>query len=429
MSKLIIQGGVSLEGHVDLAGAKNAALPILVASLLTEEKCILHNVPDIADVRIMLEIMTALGAGVAWHGDTLHVDGSSLSRWEVPRELGSKIRYSLLLLGLLLARFGRAKVPAPGGCRLGERKFDLHLMGFERMGAQITLEDGFICAETRGLHGAALDLYFPTKSGTDNIILAACRARGSTIIRNPCRYPETADLAEFLRKMGAQIEGAGSEVIRIEGVSTLRGASHDIMSDRIEAATFMVAAAATNGRVTMPGAVGRHLVLTMEALRQAGVRFQEVGNSVLISAEGGLRPVDVTGGPDPMINTDILPLLTVVAILAEGESRFTDLSFEDRYRYGVELVKMGADFRIEGADFRFPGGQPGQRAVVRGPRKLQGAPVRALDLRGGAALVLAGLAAEGTTVISNVAEIDRGYVNLEGKLARLGARIQRQNCP
>lgn len=425
MSKLTIEGGLPLHGHVTPGGAKNATLPILVASLLAEQPTVLHHVPDIEDVRILIEIMKALGAEVAWQGEELHVDARRLSRWEVPPELGARIRYSLLLLGALLARFGKASVPAPGGCSLGERKFDLHIKGLEAMGARIRYEDNLIVAEADRLRGAEIDLYFPTKSGTDNIMIAASRAEGTTVIRNACRYPETADLGHFLNALGGRIEGAGDEITTVHGVSRLGGATYGVMLDRIEAATFMVASAITRGAVTLPQRACIGLEVTMDSMREAGVVFTETGGNVRTEAPGPFKPIHVIAGPDPFINTDIVPLITVLANFADGASTFRDISFEDRWRYTAELAKMGATMSVEPADFTFPGGQPGQQAVVRGPRPLHGAEVASLDLRGGVAVVLAGLTATGRTVVTNIRQIDRGYQHIERKLKTLGARIER----
>ncbi|SDE99532.1 UDP-N-acetylglucosamine 1-carboxyvinyltransferase [Sporolituus thermophilus] len=416
MDKLIISGGKRLCGTVKVSGAKNAVLPIIAAALLGTSPSRLMETPKLDDVRTISEVIECLGAKVRWEDtDTLVVDSTDITSCEAPYELVRKMRASFLVMGPLLARTGCAKISLPGGCAIGTRPIDLHLKGFEALGAEIVLGHGYVEAKApRGLHGARIYLDFPSVGATENILMAAALAKGTTVLENPAEEPEVVDLANFLNAMGAKIRGAGTNVIKVEGVNELRGATHTVIPDRIEAGTYMVGAAITNGDVYIENALTDHLKPVVAKLKEAGVRIEEDINGVRVQGTGFLRTVDIKTLPYPGFPTDMQAQFMALMTVAHGTSIITETVFENRFMHVDELKRMGANIKIEG-----------RSAVVEGVPRLQGCPVKATDLRAGAALVLAGLAAEGRTEISCVHHIDRGYDNLVGKLKSLGADIER----
>ncbi|EAX47452.1 UDP-N-acetylglucosamine 1-carboxyvinyltransferase [Thermosinus carboxydivorans Nor1] len=416
MDKLIISGGKRLCGTVKVSGAKNAVLPIIAAALLGTSPSRLMETPRLDDVRTISEVIECLGAKVRWEDtDTLVVDSSDITGCEAPYELVRKMRASFLVMGPLLARTGFAKISLPGGCAIGTRPIDLHLKGFEALGAEIVLGHGYVEAKApRGLHGARIYLDFPSVGATENILMAAALAKGTTVLENPAEEPEVVDLANFLNAMGAKIRGAGTNVIKVEGVNELRGATHTVIPDRIEAGTYMVGAAITNGDVYIENALTEHLKPVVAKLKEAGVRIEEDINGVRVQGTGFLRTVDIKTLPYPGFPTDMQAQFMALMTVAHGTSIITETVFENRFMHVDELKRMGANIKIEG-----------RSAVVEGVPRLQGCPVKATDLRAGAALVLAGLAAEGQTEISCIHHIDRGYDNLVGKLKSLGADIER----
>jgi UDP-N-acetylglucosamine 1-carboxyvinyltransferase len=416
MDKIVIQGGQRLQGEVQVSGAKNAALPILAATLLAPGTHTLRNVPNLVDIRTIKKLLGRLSSSFE-NGP----EGSLLVRtaeddgFEAPYELVKTMRASVLVLGPLLAKRGRARVSLPGGCAIGARPINIHLKGLARLGAKIDLSHGYVEAAAKRLRGTALYLDFPTVTGTENLMMAAALAKGTTRIKNAAREPEVVDLADYLNGMGAKIEGAGTDVITIEGVENLTPCEHEVIPDRIEAGTYMIAAAVTKGDVLLRGCRLDHLEALVGKLREAGVEVspQEDGG-VRVAAGDTLRSSDIKTLPYPGFPTDMQAQMMVLMCLASGLSVITERIFENRFMHVGELRRMGADIRIEG-----------HSAIVRGTGRLLGAPVMATDLRASACLILAGLAAENTTEVSRVYHLDRGYEAMEKKLARLGARVQR----
>jgi UDP-N-acetylglucosamine 1-carboxyvinyltransferase len=416
MDKFLIKGGTPLHGEVMIGGAKNAVLPIMAATLLTTEPCIIRRVPNLSDVRFMGEILTSLGATVQFEGDELRVQAAKIKSVG-DRELIRKMRGSICILGPLLGRTGKALVSMPGGCVIGVRPIDLHLKGLKALGAKIRIDSGYVNATVRKLRGTELFLggrSGPTVLGTANVMMAAVLAEGVTMIESAACEPEVIDLGNFLNAMGAKVCGAGSPTITITGVKSLHGAEHEVIPDRIETATFAVAAAATNGEVTIRGARPDHLHAVLDKLREAGVKVERSGPALKISRGGRLQTVDITTLPYSGFPTDVQAQMMVLMALTPGISIITERIFESRFMHVSELARLGADIAIEGPS-----------AIVKGGRPLSGAPVMASDLRASAALVIAGLAARGTTEVSRVYHIDRGYDNIDGKLRKLGARIER----
>ena len=402
-----------MRGAVQVAGAKNSALKLMAASLLAEGSFTIRNVPAIADIAIMSSVLTTLGCSVTFERGEMRITVPAEVRGEAPYELVRRMRASIVVLGPLLARRGHARVAMPGGCNIGSRKIDLHVGGLERMGATITGDHGYL--EARGaLHGASIVLDWPSHGATENLLMAATLARGTTVIENAARDPEIQDLAVMLSAMGARIDGAGTSRIEVEGVSELRAASHDVVPDRLEAGTFLIGAAVTGGEVRVTNARADHLDLVLSKLADAGARVEtEAGVGLRMDARP--RPVDFVTLPYPGFPTDLQPQMMVLAALADGTSVATENVFENRFLFVDELRRMGADIRTEG-----------HHALIRGVRALDAAPVRAPDLRAGAALVLAALAAEGTTEITGLEHVDRGYEALESKLRGLGAKLTRE---
>ena len=416
MDSLVIKGGVPLRGDVTISGAKNAALPIMAATLLTSEPCVIRRVPNLSDVRFMGQILTSLGADVEFKGDTVRVHAANI-KGVGDYELIRKMRGSICILGPLLARLHKAIVSLPGGCVIGARPIDLHLKGLAALGAKIKVEEGYVHISANKLKGA--DLFLggrsgPTVLGTDNVMMAAVLAEGVTIIESAACEPEVVDLANFLNAMGARITGAGSPTITITGVKNLHGAEHDVIPDRIEAATFAIAAAATSGEVTLHGARADHLHAVFDKMRDAGVKIERDGASINVKRGPRLKPVDITTLPYSGFPTDVQAQMMVLLTLTPGISIITERVFESRFMHVSELARLGADIAIEGPS-----------AIIKGGKPLSGAPIMASDLRASAALVIAGLAAKGTTQVNRVYHIDRGYENIDKKLSALGARIKR----
>jgi UDP-N-acetylglucosamine 1-carboxyvinyltransferase len=416
MDSLLIKGGVPLHGEVTISGAKNAVLPIMAATLLTAEPCVIRRVPDLSDVKFMAQILTSLGAQVKIDGDTLHVHAHKI-KGVGDYDLIRKMRGSICIMGPLLGRLKKATVSLPGGCIIGARPINLHLKGFEALGAKITVEAGYVRAQTKRLLGA--DVFLggragSTVLGTANVMMAASLAEGVTIIESAACEPEVVDVANFLNAMGAKIIGAGSPTITITGVKELHGAEHEVIPDRIEAATYALAAAATNGKVTLLGARPDHMHAVLDKLRDAGVKVERRGTSLTVSRNGRLKPVDITTLPYSGFPTDAQAQMMVLMAVTPGISIITERIFESRFMHVSELARLGADIEIEGPS-----------AIVKGGKPLSGAPVMASDLRASAALVIAGLAAKGATQVNRVYHLDRGYENIDRKLRLLGARIER----
>ena len=415
MDRICIRGGKPLNGTVHIRGAKNSTLPLMAASLLAEAPCTLHNVPCLHDVFSMDKILGEMGVGIDFTGQSMTLDPTHAHSVVASYDLVRKMRASFFVLGPLLGRFGKAKVSLPGGCAIGDRPVDIHLKGLEALGAKIRIEDGYVVAEGR-LKGANVTLDFPSVGATENLMMAATRAEGVTRLSNVAHEPEIVDLAQFLNSMGARISGAGTDLITIVGVDELGGTEHDVIPDRIEAGTFLIAAAATHGDVTLMNANAEHLPEVIETLRAVGAEIETNGNSMHISVKNGLRATDVETLPYPGFPTDLQAQMMTLLCVAEGTSVIKETVFENRFMQVAELVRMGADIDIEG-----------HAATVRGVSALSGAPVMASDLRASAALVIAGLIAEkGETAISRVYHIDRGYERIDERLAALGADIRRE---
>ena len=413
--RLVIDGGVPLQGEVRVSAAKNAALPLLAASLLSEAPVVLENVPCLADVATITELLGRLGTEVREDGGATVARTPELASVEAPYELVSTMRASVLVLGPLVARAGRARVALPGGCAIGVRPIDLHLKGLERLGAEIQLSQGYVEARAARLKGARVVFDLVTVTGTENLMMAAALAEGTTILENAAREPEIPDLARLLNAMGARIHGAGTERIEIEGVRELGGARHRIIPDRVEAGTFLVAGAITRGDVTVRDVVPDHLTAILDKLEAVGARLTIGPDRVRVRLEERPRPTDIVTNPFPGFATDMQAQMMALLGLADGLSVITETIFENRFMHAAELRRLGASIEIDG-----------HKAIVQGVPSYQGAPVMATDLRASASLVLAGLAAAGTTEISRVYHLDRGYEAMEQKLAALGARIRRE---
>ena len=414
-ARLEIDGGVPLRGSVRVSAAKNAALPALAASLLTAEPVRLTNVPDLVDVRTMVRLVETLGATIRRERGELAAQVARVTNDVAPYDLVSTMRASVLVLGPLVARHGSARVALPGGCAIGVRPIDQHLKGLARLGAEIAIENGYVVARASRLKAARIATDLVTVTGTENLMMAAALAEGTTVIENAAREPEVVDLATLLTAMGARIRGAGTPRVEIEGVSELAGTSHRIIPDRIEAGTLIVAGAITGGDVTVTDLLPDHLSALMAKLDECGVALEVGPTSVRVRGPGRPRAADVTTSPFPGFPTDMQAQVMTLLGLADGQSRVTETIFENRFMHVAELARMGARIETDGAI-----------AVIRGVSRYQGAPVMASDLRASAALVLAGLAAHGRTTVSRVYHLDRGYERLETKLTALGARIERR---
>jgi UDP-N-acetylglucosamine 1-carboxyvinyltransferase len=416
MDSFLIKGSVPLHGEVAISGAKNAVLPIMAATLLTSEPCLIRRVPNLSDVKFMGQILTWLGAQVRFEGDRLRIQARKI-KGAGDYDLIRKMRGSICVMGPLLGRLKKATVSLPGGCVIGARPINLHLKGFEALGAKVVIENGYVHARAKRLVGSAMFLGGRSGStvlGTANVMMAATLAEGVTVIESAACEPEVVDLANFLNAMGAQISGAGSPTVTITGVKQLHGAEHEVIPDRIEAATYAIAAAATNGEITLRGARADHLRAVLDKLKDSGAGIERCGADITIRRNGRLKPVDITTLPYSGFPTDAQAQMMALMTLTPGISIITERIFESRFMHVSELARLGADIEIEGPS-----------AIVKGGKPLSGAPVMASDLRASAALVIAGLAARGTTQVNRVYHIDRGYENIDGKLRQLGARIER----
>ena len=416
MESFLIKGGVPLHGEVTISGSKNAALPIMAATLLTDEPCIIRGVPDLSDTRFMAQILQSLGAQVKLANGTLTIRAKKI-RGYADYELVRKMRGSICIAGPLLARLHKARISLPGGCIIGARPINLHLKGFESLGAKIKIEGGYVDATAKKLTGSTMFLggrAGSTVLGTANVMMAATLADGVTVIESAACEPEVVDLANFLNAMGAQISGAGGPTITISGVSKLHGAEHTVIPDRIETATFMIAAAATNGEITIKNCRADHLRAVIDKLNEAGVSIQSRGGNLVVRRGKKLKSVDITTLPYSGFPTDVQAQMMSLLALAPGISIITERIFESRFMHVSELARLGAEIEIEGPS-----------AIVKGGRPLSGAPVMASDLRASAALVIAGLAARGATQVNRIYHLDRGYEKMDAKLRKLGARIRR----
>ena len=417
MDKLLIRGGVPLSGEVRISGAKNAALPIMCAALLSAAPLRLTNVPHLRDVTTLLNLLGGMGVAVSLDEKLgLELDAGRLHTPLAPYELVKTMRASILVLGPLLARCGEARVSLPGGCAIGQRPVDLHIKGLQAMGADIRVEHGYIIARAKRLKGARIFSDLVTVTGTENLMMAACLAEGTTVIENAAREPEVVDLANCLKAMGANIEGAGSDTISIEGVSALAGAGHRIMPDRIETGTFLVAAAATGGSVRLRNTSARLLEAVVDKLREAGAKIAAEDDAIALEMDGPPLSVNLRTAPYPAFPTDMQAQFMALDCIARGTAVLTETIFENRFMHALELQRLGADIEISG-----------NAAVVKGVPQLEGATVMATDLRASASLVIAGLVARGETMVERIYHLDRGYECIEEKLSQLGARIKRMH--
>ena len=414
MQKLAIQGGNRLNGEVRISGAKNAALPILCASLLTGDSLQLGNVPDLNDVATMRKLLQQMGVAIEVNGNQVVLSAAHIDKLEAPYDMVKTMRAAILVLGPLVARFGEARVSLPGGCAIGSRPVDLHIKGLQAMGAEIHIEHGYIHAQAKRLKGARIFFDLVSVTGTENLMMAAALAEGVTVLENAAREPEVVDLAHCLIAMGAKIEGAGSDTISITGVETLHGASHNIMPDRIESGTFLVAAAAAGGSITLTGTRADILDNVLEKLQEAGATVQVAGSTISLQMSKRPKAVNVRTAPYPAFPTDMQAQFMALNCIAEGSAMVVETIFENRFMHVQELRRLGAQIDVEG-----------NTAVIKGCAQLEGAAIMATDLRASACLVIAGLVAQGETVIDRIYHLDRGYEHIEAKLSGLGAQIRR----
>ena len=414
MDSLAILGGVPLKGEVAISGAKNAALPLLTLALLTRDPITFSNVPDLNDITTMLGLLAQMGVKVERGGDTVCLDGGCIDNAVAPYELVKTMRASILVLGPLVARCGEARVSLPGGCAIGARPVDQHIKGLQAMGAEITVEHGYVHARAARLKGARLFTDMVTVTGTENLMMAACLAEGETVIENAAREPEVVDLANCLVAMGARISGAGTDVIRIYGVDRLHGTHYRIMPDRIETGTYLCAAAATGGSIRLTGTSSGYLDVVIDKLTEAGCDIAIEPDAIRLTAPARLNSVSIRTEPYPAFPTDMQAQFMAINAVADGTAVIRETIFENRFMHAVELIRLGADIKIDG-----------NTAFVKGVAKLDGATVMATDLRASAGLVIAGLAAQGETLVDRIYHLDRGYEKLEQKLSALGARVRR----
>jgi len=417
MDKIVIHGGKRLRGTVRISGSKNAALPILIASLLTDDECVVDNVPDLADIDTTIGFISYIGKNVSRRGKKVVIQRNGKLKSSAPYELVRKMRASVLVMGALLARLGHVKVSLPGGCAIGARPIDIHLDGFKKLGSDIILQGGYAEVNTKELRGANIRLRFPSVGATENLLLASVLAKGKTVIENAAREPEISDLASVLVKMGADIRGGGTKTLTIHGVSRLRGFRHSVIPDRIEAATYLVAGAITKGDVCLTDVNPGHIKTIIEKLSRAGLRIKSGEDFVRATWVKNLKPVNIKTGIYPGFPTDVQAQWMALMALVKGGSKIEETVFENRFMHVSELQRLGANIRIEGNKVR-----------IKGVGGLSGAPLMVSDLRAGAALVLAGLVAKGKTEILRVYHLDRGYEHLEKKLKKLGADITRLHC-
>ncbi len=421
MEKYVINGGTTLHGEIEISGAKNAAVAIIPAALMVDGVCVIENMPQISDTEMLLTILRELGAKIRFlDSSTVEIDCTQVCMQDAPYDLMRKIRASYYLIGAMLGRFGHAKTTMPGGCNFGVRPIDQHIKGMNALGADVNVKSGFVYADTRDgkLHGARIYLDKVSVGATMNIILAATLAQGRTIIENAAREPHIVDLANFLNSMGADVRGAGTDTIKVNGVDRLHGGSYSIIPDQIEAGTYMVAAAATGGEILVKNVIPKHLECISEKLRETGTIVQEYEDSVLVKGASNLRRVNVKTMPYPGFPTDMQPQMGVLLCLANGTSVITEGIYDNRFKYVNELRKMGAEIQADG-----------RIAIIEGGRRLTGAPVMACDLRAGAAMVIAGMCAAGETQVEDIHFIERGYENFVGKLRALGADIRLVHFP
>ena len=415
MEQYVIKGGIPLVGEVEIGGAKNAALAIIAAAIMTDETVIIENLPDVRDINVLLDAMQDIGAEVVREDrHTARINGGMINDCNVDSELIKKIRASYYLIGALLGKYKEASVPLPGGCNIGSRPIDQHIKGFEALGAQVDIEGGFIKAKAENLHGAHIYLDMESVGATINIMMAAAMADGNTVIENVAKEPHVVDVANFLNSMGANIKGAGTDVIRIKGVKTLHRTQYSIIPDQIEAGTFMFAAAATCGDVLVKNIIPKHMEGASAKLLEMGCIVEEYDDAIRVIGRRPLKPTRIKTAPYPGFPTDMQPQISTLLALADGTSTVTESIFENRFKYVDELARMGANIRVEG-----------NRAVVIGVDGFTGARVSAPDLRAGAALVMAGMVAEGITIVDDIHYIQRGYERFEEKLQGLGAKIER----
>lgn len=415
MDKMAVQGGHQLNGVTAASGAKNSVLPLLFSTILADGEHVFHNVPNLVDVRFAASLLESLGCETSYKDHTMRVFVKGVKTVEASYDIVRKMRASILILGPLLARFHEAKVSLPGGCAIGTRPIDLHLEGMKAMGAEISVDSGYVLGKTKKLKGAKILFESPTVGGTENVMMAATLAEGETVIENAAKEPEIVDLANYLNKMGAKVEGAGTSIIRIRGVEKLKATEHTVIPDRIEAGTLLIAGAITGGEVTVTKCAPTDLEALINKMRESGFKISTSGDSVTVHRCNSWHGVDVTTAPHPAFPTDLQAQFMALMTQSDGTSVITETVFENRFMHVQELVRLNADIT------------PKTRvAVVRGqPKKLQGAPVMATDLRASACLVLAGLVAAGETVVSRIYHLDRGYENMEAKLMALGAHVQR----
>jgi UDP-N-acetylglucosamine 1-carboxyvinyltransferase len=415
LNKLLIGGGTRVRGRVRVSGSKNATLPIMAACLLARKECILHQVPDLDDVKVMEEVLVSLGARVKRENGTLVINPENINSYELPEYLSRRMRASNLVMGALLGRFGKARVSYPGGCAIGQRPMDIHLKGFREMGYKIEECYGYIEGQAAQLSDCEIMLDFPSVGATENLMMAAAVSSGNTVIRNAAREPEIVDMQNFLNRMGARIRGAGLDVIRIEGVGELNGVEHEVIPDRIEAGTFMVLAAVSKGDVVIENVVAEHLVPVTAKIRETGAEvIQHNGGTLRVLGKRKLGPVDIKTMPYPGFPTDMQPQMMALLAGVEGTSVIVETIFENRFMHVNELRRMGADIKVEG-----------RVAIIKGKNRLRGAAVEATDLRAGAALVIAAVGCTEETIIDNAFHIDRGYEKIEEKLGALGIKAVR----
>ena len=415
MEKLLITGGKPLTGEVKISGAKNSVLPILAASLLTGEEVTIGNVPHLQDVTTTISLLTEMGAKISIDEKMkVSIDASPVNKFYAPYEMVKTMRASILVLGPLLAKFGEAKVSLPGGCAIGSRPVNLHIEGLKAMGANIKVVDGYIIAKAKKLKGAKISFSTATVTGTENIMMAAALASGKTVIKNAAKEPEIIDLANCLRLMGAKIEGDGSSIIIINGVNKLKGCNYDVLPDRIETATFLVAAAITRGKLTLTHTRPDTIKIVIDKLRKAGARISIKNDIIILEAKSQLDAINITTNPYPDFPTDMQAQFIALNAISKGKSRVVESVFENRFMHVQELIRMGADIDING-----------NTAIINGVKGLTGAPVMATDLRASASLILAGLVAKGETIVDRIYHIDRGYECIEEKLTKIGASIKR----
>ena len=407
-------GGKQLKGTITVSGAKNAILPIIAASLLSSEPVLLEEAPDLLDVNVMGQVIESLGVKVEREGSQLRIHANNINNIEAPHELVSQMRASIVIMGALLARKGHVRISHPGGCAIGSRPINWHLKGLEALGAEVRMDHGFLDVSTKGLKGTRIYLDFPSVGATENIMMAASLAVGTTILQNAAQEPEIVDLANFLNEMGGKVRGAGTSVIHIEGVKEMHGTSHSIIPDRIEAGSYLLMAAAAGGNVLVRNVITAHLKPVLAKMEEAGIDFTEEEEGIRVIGDGVYQAVDLKTQVHPGFSTDLQALFLALLCKARGSAILTETVFENRFMHVDELKRMGAEIKIEG-----------RSALIRGVTRLTGAPVKATDLRAGAALILAAIAAEGTTEITGVHHIDRGYEQIVEKLTSLGAQIAR----